>query len=67
VSLVHFFITIVFFQRVLTFSLVLLVLKFNTYLKGTIKRKVLFSSLPLFITTWFWLLLTFVINQVCLV
>jgi hypothetical protein len=37
VSLVDFFIVIVFFQRVLTFSLVLLFLKFNAYLKGTIK------------------------------
>jgi hypothetical protein len=37
VSLVHFFIADVFLQRVLTFSLVLLFLKFNTYLKGIIR------------------------------
>jgi hypothetical protein len=36
-SLVHFFIAIVFLQRVLTLSLVLLFVKLNTYLKGTIK------------------------------
>jgi hypothetical protein len=51
-SLVHLFIVIAFFHRVLTYSLTLLFLSLNTYIKVTIKWRVLFFSLHL--STWFW-------------
>jgi hypothetical protein len=62
VSLMHFFIAIVFFQRVLTFSLVLLFLKSQR--KNQVKSSLLLSTSVHHNLVF---LLKFVINQVCFV
>jgi hypothetical protein len=61
-----YFIAIVIFQEFSYFTCIV-VRMFNTHIQGTIKWRVLFSSPPLLITTWFLFSLTLIINQFCLV
>jgi hypothetical protein len=66
VSLVHFFIVIVFFHRVLTYSLVLLFLSLIDILKEQSSEEFSYS-LYLYSSQLGFGLLTLIINQVCLV